>query len=112
MLKIKIGSAEDDNPLSKSVERAKLVLPLEKMLEQLDDWELCVTDKRCPFHEDNRPSFSVFTKDEHQYWKCHSGCGAGDQISYLELKFDLSRRDALQLFLEMAEMGNQGGSHE
>jgi hypothetical protein len=51
----------------------------------------------------------VFTIDEHQYWKCHAGCGAGDQISYLEIKFNLLRREALQMFLEMAGVDDQDG---
>ena len=79
------------------------------MLEQLGDWELCVEDRLCPFHDDNSPSFSVFAQGEHQYWKCHAGCGAGDQINYLELKFSLNRGEALRLFLEMAEWSDKDG---
>jgi hypothetical protein len=93
----------------KTIEQAKLLLPLEAMLEQLEDWEICVAEKRCPFHPDVTPSFSVFTHECQQFWKCHAGCGAGDQISYLELKFDLSRGEAVRLFLEMAGLAVQEG---
>ena len=92
-----------------AVERAKILLPLEEMLVQLEDWEQCVEIKLCPFHEDNSPSFSVFTMGEHQYWKCHAGCGAGDQINYLEKKFSLDRGGALRLFFEMARVADDGG---
>jgi len=61
MLKIISDSADESSPFIKSVERAKLLLPLEKMLEQLGDWELCVEDRLCPFHDDNSPRVSTST---------------------------------------------------
>jgi DNA primase len=93
------------------VKQAKNLLPLEKMLDQLEDWDRCVAERRCPFHDDLSPSFSVFTRDGNDYWKCHAGCGAGDQINFLQIKFELTRGEALKLFLEMAGVSNdeQGG---
>ena len=34
----------------------------------------------CPFHEDKNPSFSITETG----WKCFTGCGNGDQISFIE----------------------------
>jgi hypothetical protein len=97
---------------AEKIAQAKLLLPLEEMLDRLEDWDLCVGQKRCPFHEDNSPSFSVFTKDDSQYWKCHAGCGTGDQITYLEIKLDLSRGEAIELFLQMAEVARPSNHGE
>lgn len=44
----------------------------------------------CPFHNDSRPSFSIFPAEGDWYFKCHSGsCGAsGDVIDFVGmLKF-------------------------
>jgi DNA primase len=110
---ISADSNRNSEQFAKNIKLAKLLLPLEKMLEQLEDWEQCVAKKRCPFHANTSPSFSVFIKEDNQYWKCHAGCGAGDQINYLEHKFDLNRGEALRLFLEMAGISHQdnGGLH-
>lgn len=35
---------------------------------------------RCPFHEDQRPSFSVNL--DTGLWKCHAGCGEGNAIDF------------------------------
>jgi hypothetical protein len=99
---------EKIDSFAENIKCAKLLLPLEEMLDRLQDWDLCVGEKRCPFHKDTSPSFSMFTKDDNQYWKCHAGCGAGDQITYLEIKFSLTRGEAIRLFLEMAGIYNYG----
>ena len=35
---------------------------------------------RCPFHEDQRPSFGVNDRDN--YWHCFAGCGGGSLIDF------------------------------
>src|SRR5262249_35472308 len=35
-------------------------------------------------------------------WKCHAGCGEGDEITFLEKHHGISNRDAIKLYLEMA----------
>src|SRR5262249_3253029 len=58
---------------------------------------------RCPFHEDTHPSFSIWKNgDGHWTWKCHAGCGAGDEINFLESHEKLSPRDALKRYLELS----------
>src|ERR1051326_7412779 len=57
---------------------------------------------RCPFHEDKRNSFSVWQNERGWFFKCHAGCGEGDEINLLELHEQLSRGDATKRFLQMA----------
>ena len=39
---------------------------------------------RCPFHDDQHNSFSVFEGQDGDWkWKCHAGCGGGDAIDFL-----------------------------
>ena len=45
----------------------------------------------CPFHDDKKPSFSI--KDN--FWTCFSGCGNGDQISFIQKIDKLSFEEAL-----------------
>jgi hypothetical protein len=35
-------------------------------------------------------------------WKCQVGCGHGDEIAFLVKHFDISRREAINRYLEMA----------
>jgi Protein of unknown function (DUF3987)/CHC2 zinc finger len=58
---------------------------------------------RCPFHDDQHNSFSVWRDANGRWaWKCHAGCGAGDEINFLEVREQLSRRDAAKRFLDLA----------
>jgi DNA primase len=91
------------------IETAKELLPLEEMIQQLGDWEGQVEKNLCPFHPDRTPSFSIFASHSGDLWKCHTGCGTGDQINYLQVKFQISRGEAIRTFLEMAGLANQGG---
>lgn len=91
------------------IERAKEILALPQLIEELGDSER-VAENRCPFHfPDVHPSFSVFAHWAGELWKCHAGCGAGDQITYLEVKFQIPRGEAILLFLEMAGLSSCGG---
>jgi hypothetical protein len=57
---------------------------------------------RCCFHDDQRNSFSVWQRDGAWFWKCHAGCGEGDEISFPRKLKGLSQTDAVSLFLKMA----------
>jgi DNA primase len=35
---------------------------------------------RCPFHDDEHPSFGV--NEDGNYWHCFSGCGGGSLIDF------------------------------
>jgi hypothetical protein len=90
------------------IERAKELLPLHQLIKEEDDSEL-VALNRCPFHPDSKSSFSIFIYGDVQLWKCHAGCGEGDQINYLEVKYECTRGEAISMFLRMAGVRDEGG---
>jgi DNA primase len=100
------GQSRDD--FRRRIDTAKELLPLQDLIERLGDWDGQVECGLCPFHDDHSPSFSIFGTYSGPLWKCHAGCGGGDQISYLQVKFKVPRSEAVRMFLNMAGM-NQGG---
>jgi CHC2 zinc finger len=87
---------------SSPIQQAKARLPLPLLMEQLDVAEHAKKNARCPFHDDTNPSFSVFQIGNSWFFKCHAGCGEGDEINFLEKHKGISRSDATKLYLEMA----------
>jgi DNA primase len=60
---------------------------------------------KCPFHDDQHNSFSIWRNDGGLwFWKCHTGCGEGDEINFLEKQKGISRSEAIKLFLEIADV--------
>ena len=49
-----------------------------KLLRSGDGWL-----GKCPFHDDNRESFSVFQQDGCWLWKCHAKDGTGNCVQFL-----------------------------
>ena len=47
---------------------------------------------KCPFHEDETPSFSV--NDKENYWNCFSGCGGGSVIDFWMKLHDTDFKEA------------------
>lgn len=90
------------------IEQAKELLPLRQLIQEEGDAG-ALNSNRCPFHLDNKPSFSVFLSSGSELWKCHAGCGQGDQINYLEVKYACSRGQAIAMFLKMAGLQGEGG---
>jgi hypothetical protein len=84
------------------IAEAKRRLPLPALMRQLGSGEHEKKSARCPFHNDQHNSFSVWQKNGAWFWKCHAGCGAGDEITFLEKHKGTSRSDATKIFLEMA----------
>jgi hypothetical protein len=74
-----------------SIVEAKEKLPLPVLMNQLALGQHARRSARCPFHEDKRNSFSIWRKDGLWFWKCHAGCGAGDEINLLELHKGIPR---------------------
>ena len=82
---------------------AKTILPLPDLMERFGLGDRAKKSARCPFHDDKHNSFSVWRNPDGRWaWKCHAGCGAGDEINFLELHEKLSRRDAAKRFLDLA----------
>jgi hypothetical protein len=95
-----------------AIDDAKRKLPLPLLMQQLGLGEHAKKSAHCPFHEDKHNSFSVWQGPEGAWvWKCHSGCGGGDEINFLELHRRISRRDATKLFLELADLNGSAQSH-
>jgi CHC2 zinc finger len=95
----------DNAELRAKIDKAKRRLPLPELMRELGyDEKHIRTTALCPFHSDEHPSFSVFhSKDGKSWqWKCHVGCGYGDEIAFLVEHFGVSRREAIRRYLEMA----------
>src|SRR5262249_1410611 len=90
--------------LREKLDQAKQRLPLPELMKRLGLAEHAKKSARCPFHHDEHPSFSVFHSNEGKgwQWKCHVGCGYGDEIAFLVEHFGISRREAIQRYLDMA----------
>jgi hypothetical protein len=92
-----------------SIDEAKKILPLPALLHSEGLGDRAKKSARCPFHDDKRNSFSIFKNGTGDFrWKCFAGCGAGDEITFLEKRKGISRSDATKLFIEMAGGGNGG----
>jgi AAA domain-containing protein/CHC2-type zinc finger protein len=92
-----------------TVSEAKKILPLPTLLHREGLGDCAKKSARCPFHDDKRNSFSIYKNGSGEFrFKCFAGCGAGDEITFLEKRRDISRSDATKLFIEMA--GGSNGS--
>ena len=59
----------ENNDLRAKIDEAKLRLPLPELMRQLGLGEHAKKSAHCPFHNDQRKSFSVFQDwDESWYW--------------------------------------------
>ena len=88
--------------LNDDLAEAKGRLPLPALLHQLGLGEHAKKSARCPFHDDRRNSFSVWPNETGRwFWKCHAGCGEGDEITFLEKHKGISNGEAIKLFKEM-----------
>src|SRR5882724_1037493 len=89
--------------MSGDIVQAKQLLPLPTLLHREGLGDRAKKSARCPFHDDKHNSFSVWQNGDGLWaWKCHAGCGQGDEINFLESHKGISRSDATKLFLEMA----------
>lgn len=91
--------------LRAKIDEAKRRLPLPALMRQLGYNEKHIRKTAlCPFHSDEHPSFSVFQSKNGKgwQWKCHAGCGYGDEIALLVKHFNISRPEAIRRYLDMA----------
>jgi hypothetical protein len=99
------------------IDESKRRLPLSALMRQLGYNEKHIgKTAHCPFHSDEHKSFSVFhgTGGKGWQWKCHTGCGSGDEIAFLVKQRSLSTPEAIRLYLDMAGFPPSGSpkSHE
>ncbi len=88
--------------MNNDIAEAKRRLPLPQLMKQCGLGEQAIKSARCLWHEDRNKSFSVWQGDKGWQFKCHAGCGKGDEINFLELHEKLSNKEATKRFLEMA----------
>jgi hypothetical protein len=98
----RIASTTRGTTMSNDILEAKRKLPLPALLHQLGFGQQAKKSARCPFHDDGRNSFSIWPRNGVWFWKCHTGCGEGDEITFLEKHRGISRGEAIKVFLEMA----------
>ena len=91
---------------------AKRKLPLPDLMAALGHGQAAQRQCPCPFHDDTNPSFSVFQKEDRWGWKCHAGCGEGDEIDFVAKVKNLSKSDATREFLALAENGVGAAVHQ
>src|SRR5262249_33051763 len=93
-----------NNDLEDKIVQARTRLPLPRLigLERLGVQVKKNKNARCPFHPDRHPSFSVFQQNGRWRWKCHAGCGSGDEIDFLCKVRGISHQEAVSRYLEMA----------
>jgi CHC2 zinc finger len=97
-----VDSTEDAELLAK-IDEAKQRLPLPELMARLGLGDHAKKSALCPFHDDEHKSFSVFQgKGGFWFWKCHAGCGEGDEILFLRKLKGLSMTDAMSLYLDKA----------
>jgi len=98
-------TSRDNAELRAKIDEAKSRLPLPNLMRKLGYDEKHIRKSAlCPFHDDHKPSFSVFKgNDGFWHYKCFV-CDAqgGDEIAFLVKHFGISRREAIKRYLEMA----------
>jgi hypothetical protein len=94
--------------MSRAIQEAKKVLPLPELMTRLGLGNHAKKSAKCPFHEDRRSSFSVWQKDGAWFFKCHAGCGEGDEIAFLEQHNGLTNGDAIRVYSDMAGVKRLG----
>src|SRR5262245_45670978 len=94
----------DNAQLRAKIDRAKRRLPLPELMSRLGLAKYAKKSARCLWHDDQHPSFSVF-KGDGGFWhyKCFvCNSSGGDEIAFLVKHFNISRREAIRRYLEMA----------
>lgn len=91
---------------------AKRRLPLPALMTQLGHGAAAKKSAKCPLHEDGRESFSMFQRADGAWaWKCHAGCGGGDEIELLSRVRNLSNSEACREFLKLAGVSDARPAH-
>jgi len=97
--------------MSLDITEAKRRLPLPDLMQRLGYEKHAAKNAFCPFHDNHKSeAFSVWQKERLWFWKCFTGCGSGDEITFIEKAKGLSNGDAIRLFLGMAGVERNGAS--
>jgi hypothetical protein len=99
--------------VSSDISEAKRRLPLPELMRRRGLGEQAKKSACCPFHDDKRNSFSVWQpRDGLWWWKCFTGCGDGDEITFLEKLDGVSTKDAIRRFLQIAGINGTTAAQE
>ena len=77
-------------------------LPMPELLKALGLEQHAKKSAKCPFHEDRNPSFSIFQTPRGWRFKCHAGCGEGDEVEFLQIYRRLGKREAFELHEQLS----------
>jgi hypothetical protein len=104
----------DPGDLKEKIAEAKRRLPLPELMAREGLRDRAKKNAHCPFHDDAHKSFSVWQRDGSWFWKCHAGCGDGDEIMFLRKLKGLSMTGAMNLYLDLSGFppGRPSKSHE
>jgi hypothetical protein len=94
------------------IEAIKQALPLPELMKKLGHENLAHKSANCIFHSDNQASFSTFQNSGNWFWKCHAGCGSGDEIDFLEHLKGIDTGAAIKEYVQFAGFDpNKGASN-
>ena len=83
--------------------QAKQRLPLPALMALCGYGDRAQKSARCMFHEDSHNSFSAYQHADGSWaWKCHAGCGGGDEADWLAKLRGLSNADACREYIRLA----------
>jgi hypothetical protein len=73
--------------------------PLPVLMEWLGAGQHAKKSAWCPFHENTKDrAFSIYETDKGWKWKCHSQCGSGDELDFIEKYEQRNRHEALERY--------------
>jgi hypothetical protein len=76
--------------------------PLPVLMEWLGAGQHAHKSAWCPFHENTKDrAFSIYETDKGWKWKCHSQCGGGDELDFIERYEQRSRHDAIERYSQL-----------
>jgi len=90
------------------IHELKRALPLPALIEQLGVSAHVEKSMFCPFHENKlTKAFSVYRNTKGEWkWKCHAGCGGGDEVDFVERFHGISRKEAIERFQQLSGLRN------
>src|SRR5689334_5261277 len=91
---------------------AKARLPLSALMAQCGHGEQARKSARCMFHDDATASFSIYQHPDGAWaWKCHAGCGGGDEVDWLAKLRSISNAEACREFIRLAGVAHSPHSN-
>jgi hypothetical protein len=97
---------------SSDIERVKKAVPLMEFVEAFVDLRPVASGAvgKCPFHDDNHPSFGV--NKEGNYWQCFAGCGSGSIIDFWMKWKGVEFSQAVSELAELLEVNGEKGGND